>query len=116
MAVTAAMAVKGAYCEPGSGGCNVTERDCSAPPAQRQHGDGDTGSSGDRQLTHQAVQDYYGRVLKSSRDLKTSACTAGGKPPALLRQVGRQTIATMADHASQALCAGSLQPMTRCAF
>lgn len=27
------------------------------------------------------VKDYYGKVLASSKDLKTSACTASGPPP-----------------------------------
>ncbi len=30
--------------------------------------------------THQSVQDYYGKVLKSSADLKTSCCTAEAMP------------------------------------
>jgi arsenite methyltransferase len=31
------------------------------------------------------VKEYYGEVLKTSKDLKTSACTAGGRPhPAIL--------------------------------
>ena len=30
------------------------------------------------------MQEYYGKVLKSSKDLKTSACTAGGRPHQLL--------------------------------
>jgi len=33
------------------------------------------------------MQDYYGKVLQSSKDLKTSACTAAGKPHPLLRQL-----------------------------
>lgn len=41
--------------------------------------------------TYESVEDYYGRVLASSKDLKTSACTASGKPPpatvSLLRRV-----------------------------
>lgn len=32
--------------------------------------------------TYELVQDYYGKVLATSKDLKTSACTAGGAPPA----------------------------------
>jgi arsenite methyltransferase len=27
------------------------------------------------------VSDYYGKVLKASKDLKTNACCASGKPP-----------------------------------
>lgn len=29
--------------------------------------------------THDAVKEYYGKVLSTSKDLKTSACTAGGQ-------------------------------------
>ena len=31
------------------------------------------------------LQDYYGKVLQSTKDLKTSACIAAGKPHPLLR-------------------------------
>ena len=34
----------------------------------------------------QSVQEYYGRVLNTSKDLKTGACTAGGAPPARIRK------------------------------
>jgi len=30
----------------------------------------------------EVVKDYYGKVLKSSKDLKTSACCDGGAPGA----------------------------------
>ena len=30
--------------------------------------------------TYEIVQDYYGKVLSTSKDLKTSACTASGRP------------------------------------
>ena len=30
--------------------------------------------------TYEHVQDYYGKVLATSKDLKTSACTASGRP------------------------------------
>lgn len=30
--------------------------------------------------TLQNVQNYYGKVLETSKDLKTSACTAAGRP------------------------------------
>lgn len=30
----------------------------------------------------ESVKNYYGKVLSTSKDLKTSACTAGGRPPA----------------------------------
>ena len=32
----------------------------------------------------EVVKDYYGRVLKTSKDLKTSACCEGGSVPAHL--------------------------------
>jgi hypothetical protein len=32
-------------------------------------------------------QKYYGKVLRSSKDLKTSACTAGGRPHPLLQRL-----------------------------
>lgn len=36
--------------------------------------------------TYAVVKDYYGKVLKSSQDLKTSACTAAGRPhPRIIR-------------------------------
>ena len=34
-----------------------------------------------------SVQDYYGKVLSTSKDLKTSACTAAGRPPPALAAV-----------------------------
>lgn len=37
--------------------------------------------------TYSVVQDYYGKVLSTSKDLKTSACTAGGAPHPLIRQL-----------------------------
>ena len=39
---------------------------------------------GSVEFTHQSVAEYYGKVLQSSKDLKTSACTASGPPPAQL--------------------------------
>ena len=33
------------------------------------------------------MQEYYGKVLQSSKDLKTSACTAAGRPYPLLRRL-----------------------------
>ncbi|RKP22530.1 S-adenosyl-L-methionine-dependent methyltransferase, partial [Syncephalis pseudoplumigaleata] len=35
---------------------------------------------------HDVVKDYYGKVLSSSKDLKTSACTACDAPPAVVRE------------------------------
>lgn len=43
------------------------------------------------------VQEYYGKVLKSSKDLKTSACTAGGRPHPLLRLLMEQLPAEVLD-------------------
>jgi len=36
------------------------------------------------ELTHDQVQDYYGKVLQKSEDLKTNACCTGGRPPEYL--------------------------------
>ena len=38
----------------------------------------------------EVVKDYYGKVLKSSKDLKTSACCDGGSVPAHLEAAARQ--------------------------
>ena len=35
----------------------------------------------------EVVKDYYGKVLKSSDDLKTSACCDGGRVPAHLERL-----------------------------
>ena len=35
----------------------------------------------------EVVKDYYGKVLKSSDDLKTSACCDGGRVPARLERL-----------------------------
>lgn len=48
-------------------------------------------------VTHAAVVDYYGKVLESSKDLKTSACTASGAPPAPLRAAIAQVPAAVTD-------------------
>ena len=34
-------------------------------------------ANGEGDATYEIVKDYYGKVLQSSKDLKTSACTAG---------------------------------------
>jgi hypothetical protein len=39
--------------------------------------------------TRQVVQEYYGRVLNNTSDLKTSACVAAGKPPLHIRNALR---------------------------
>eukprot|EP00899_Mesostigma_viride_P027361 jgi/Mesvir1/780/Mv17379-RA.1 len=61
--------------ESGSEGTGV------APP--RQDGDG-AGMQADEM--HASVQNYYGKVLKDTSDLKTSACCAAGAPPLLVRK------------------------------
>ena len=38
----------------------------------------------------EVVKDYYGRVLKTSKDLKTSACCEGGSMPAHLESLARE--------------------------
>lgn len=37
--------------------------------------------------THSMVQDYYGKVVSTSNDLKTNACTAGAGPHRYVRKV-----------------------------
>lgn len=37
--------------------------------------------------TFKVVQDYYGKVLQNSGNLKTSACTAASAPPLRIRQI-----------------------------
>ena len=37
--------------------------------------------------TYEVVSEYYGRVLATSKDLKTGACTAGGAPPLAIKKV-----------------------------
>lgn len=37
--------------------------------------------------TLQSVQKYYGKVLETSKDLKTSACTAAGRPHSDIVQI-----------------------------
>ncbi|KAJ2122936.1 hypothetical protein IW147_002984 [Coemansia sp. RSA 720] len=44
-------------------------------------------SLGDSNAVYSSVKDYYGKVLESSRDLKTSACTAGAAPHAIVRKI-----------------------------
>ncbi|BDA48057.1 Arsenite methyltransferase [Coccomyxa sp. Obi] len=51
----------------------------------------------DRDSVHASVQEYYGKVLKSSKDLKTSACTAGGRPHPLLLLLMEQLPAEVLD-------------------
>lgn len=46
--------------------------------------------------TYEVVQDYYGKVLSNTKDLKTSACTASGRPHKriikLLQQVPNEVV------------------------
>lgn len=42
------------------------------------------------QGTYEVVKDYYGKVLSTTKDLKTSACTASGKPHAKLVEIMRR--------------------------
>ncbi|KAJ2500336.1 hypothetical protein GGH96_002833 [Coemansia sp. RSA 1972] len=44
-------------------------------------------SLGDSTAVYSSVKDYYGKVLESSKDLKTSACTAGAAPHAIVRKI-----------------------------
>ena len=43
-----------------------------------------------KQVILSNVREYYGKVLSTSKDLKTSACTAAGAPPPALRAVLRK--------------------------
>uniref|UniRef100_A0A7S1RAS6 Arsenite methyltransferase n=1 Tax=Alexandrium catenella TaxID=2925 RepID=A0A7S1RAS6_ALECA len=43
--------------------------------------------SAEEASTYESVQDYYGKVLKTSKDLKTSACTASKAPHPVVRQL-----------------------------
>ncbi|KAJ2596071.1 hypothetical protein GGF39_003587, partial [Coemansia sp. RSA 1721] len=36
---------------------------------------------------YDSVKTYYGKVLASSKDLKTSACTAASRPPAKIMSI-----------------------------
>ena len=40
--------------------------------------------------TYEVVKDYYGKVLATSKDLKTSACTASGRPHARVINIMKQ--------------------------
>jgi len=39
------------------------------------------------EVTYSSVQEYYGKILQTSKDLKTSACTASGAPPAPIKAI-----------------------------
>ena len=59
------------------------------------NGSASSAPSGDRSTpkassTYDSVQDYYGKVLETSKDLKTSACTASGRPhPQIVKALNR---------------------------
>jgi len=40
-----------------------------------------------KEMTHDSVKEYYGKVLATSKDLKTTACTAAGAPPPRIRDL-----------------------------
>ena len=52
---------------------------CCDKPSKAQTSNG-TQAKADTSSTYEVVQDYYGKVLSTSKDLKTSACTASGRP------------------------------------
>ena len=47
--------------------------------------------------TYEVVQDYYGKVLATSKDLKTSACTASGRPHSQIIDIMRKVPAEVMD-------------------
>ena len=47
--------------------------------------------------TYESVQDYYGKVLATSKDLKTSACTASGRPHPQIIDIMRKIPAEVMD-------------------
>jgi len=55
----------------------------AAPACKKQkseNGNGVASTGNGDAMTIDSVKDYYGKVLGNSKDLKTSACTAAGKP------------------------------------
>ena len=50
-------------------------------------GDEDTTTTKDEEEVHDSVKEYYSVVLNKSKDLKTTACTAGMRPPPWLRRI-----------------------------
>ena len=51
----------------------------------------------DSSSTYEVVQDYYGKVLATSKDLKTSACTASGRPHSQIIDIMRKVPAEVMD-------------------
>ncbi len=43
------------------------------------------------------AQEYYGKVLSTSADLKTNACTAAGRPHRLIRDIMQRIPAAVSD-------------------
>mmetsp|Transcript_7375 Transcript_7375/g.21778 ORF Transcript_7375/g.21778 Transcript_7375/m.21778 type:complete len:258 (-) Transcript_7375:1455-2228(-) len=68
-----------------AGCCAKTEKSGAAPATNGTAKVNGGPGSGDK--TFAAVSDYYSEVLKSSKDLKTGACTAGGAPPPRIREI-----------------------------
>ena len=62
-----------------AGGCCPPKKKEVTPPISN-------GTTSERD-TYEVVSEYYGRVLATSKDLKTGACTAGGAPPLAIRKV-----------------------------
>lgn len=46
--------------------------------------------------THESVEEYYGRVLKKTGDLKTNACCSGADLPAKHKEVSGRYVASFA--------------------
>jgi SAM-dependent methyltransferase len=44
----------------------------------------------ERRMIHETIQDYYGKILQSSRDLQTSACCSADAMPENLRAILRE--------------------------
>lgn len=47
---------------------------------------------------YNSVSDYYGKQLASSKDLKTNACTAGGKPHDMVLDALKKYATLIFDH------------------
>ena len=45
-------------------------------------------------MQHDVVKDYYGKILKTSADLKTSACCSPEQLPAYIRALERNVTPT----------------------
>ena len=62
----------------------------------------------------EVVKDYYGKLLKSSKDLKTSACCDGGDLPGhlqpLLANVHPEVVAAIQKQAGELIHMSSSRP------